>query len=227
MIKKKEFFIVFLILSFPFSSLVAGSIQPNLPIGMDFNDAEAPHVFKVISTVSDIHFILDEELAGKRIFVTAYDQFAVQAFEVHALDYLLKPCDGDRFFDAIERAKQAVRGADISSLRTRLLKLIAETEIPEMGLKVAIMDAGGDHIELLESTREDSAIGRFLARHGPGIHHVSLEVEDIEGTLAHLKTEGLQLIDETPRVGAQGHRIAFLHPKSTHGVLIELSEAGH
>lgn len=81
MIKKKEFFIVFLILSFPFSSLVAGSIQPNLPIGMDFNDAEAPHVFKVISTVSDIHFILDEELAGKRIFVTAYDTTIREAIE--------------------------------------------------------------------------------------------------------------------------------------------------
>jgi methylmalonyl-CoA/ethylmalonyl-CoA epimerase len=107
------------------------------------------------------------------------------------------------------------------------MKLIAETEMPEMGLKVAIMEAGGDHIELLESTREDSAIGRFLARHGPGIHHVSLEVEDIESALAHLKEKGLRLIDQTPRVGARGRRIAFLHPKSTHGVLIELSEAGH
>jgi methylmalonyl-CoA/ethylmalonyl-CoA epimerase len=105
------------------------------------------------------------------------------------------------------------------------MKVAAETELPEMGLRIAILEAGDDRVELLEATAADSSIGRFLSRQGPGIHHVAFEVEDLEAALADLKGRGLRLIDEKPRVGARGHRIAFLHPEAAEGVLVELTEA--
>ena len=100
-------------------------------------------------------------------------------------------------------------------------------EVADMGVKVAVFeseDAVGGHIELLAATDPDNSIGRFVAREGEGLHHVCIYVDDIEERLAALKAEGLRLIDETPRVGALGNRIAFVHPESGHGVLIELEE---
>ena len=100
-------------------------------------------------------------------------------------------------------------------------------EVPDMGVKVAVFeteDAVGGHIELLAATHPDNSIARFVAGHGEGLHHVCITVDDIEERLAELKARGLRLIDETPRVGALGHRIAFIHPDGGHGVLIELEE---
>lgn len=85
--------------------------------------------------------------------------------------------------------------------------------------------AGGVTLELLEATAEDSPVAKFVAKRGPGIHHVALRVPDIVAALAELKARGVRLIDETPRAGAHGALIAFLHPSSTHGVLVELKQA--
>ncbi len=96
--------------------------------------------------------------------------------------------------------------------------------VAEQKVRVAKLTGGADTIELLEPTDADSPIGKFLEKRGPGIHHVCLAVDDIEKTLERFKEKGLRLIDETPRIGAGGCRIAFVHPASTGGVLIELSE---
>lgn len=97
------------------------------------------------------------------------------------------------------------------------------TEVVEdQKVRVAMLPIGETNIELLEPTSEDSPISKFLEKRGGGIHHIAIEVEDIEKSLEKLKSEGMRLIDETPRVGAEGCLVAFIHPKSTNGVLLEL-----
>ena len=90
--------------------------------------------------------------------------------------------------------------------------------------RIAGLAAGESLVELLEAERPDSPIGKFVERRGPGIHHVCFAVDDLDAALARCRSAGLRLIDETPRVGAEGKRIAFLHPSATAGVLVELSE---
>ncbi len=99
-------------------------------------------------------------------------------------------------------------------------------EVKDQKVKVAILNAEGKspNIELLEPTSEDSPIYKFIEKKGEGIHHIALRVENIEKVLENLKAQGIRLIDEVPRIGAGGKKIAFLHPKSTKGVLIELCE---
>lgn len=97
-------------------------------------------------------------------------------------------------------------------------------EVADQQVMVAMGEAGESHIELLEPTSPESPIARFLESNRPGLHHIALNVSDIEATLARLKAEGARLIDEVPRLGAGGKRIAFVHPKSSSGVLLELSE---
>lgn len=92
------------------------------------------------------------------------------------------------------------------------------------GARIAGLAAGESLVELLEPNAPDSPIDRFLARRGPGIHHLCFAVDDLDGVMMRCRHAGIALIDETPRVGAEGKRIAFLHPKSTGGVLIELTE---
>lgn len=91
-------------------------------------------------------------------------------------------------------------------------------------VKVAFFDLGGSRLELLEPTAADSLVGRFLERRGPGLHHIALEVEDLEAALERCRAAGLATVGEAPRLGACGRRIAFLHPASCEGVLLELSE---
>jgi methylmalonyl-CoA/ethylmalonyl-CoA epimerase len=93
--------------------------------------------------------------------------------------------------------------------------------LPEQDVKMAFLPSGDSEIELLEPIHADSGIGRYLAKRGEGLHHICLEVDDIQATLAELKARGAQLIDETPKRGAYG-LIAFIHPKGAHGVLVEL-----
>jgi len=101
------------------------------------------------------------------------------------------------------------------------------TEIVEdQGVEVAMLPLGESRVELLQPMGENSPVARFLEKRGPGIHHICIEVEDIRAQLAELKAAGAQLIDEQPRRGAGGHLIAFVHPKSTSGVLIELVQKG-
>ncbi len=92
------------------------------------------------------------------------------------------------------------------------------------GARIAGLAAGESLVELLEAHTPDSPIGKFVAKRGPGIHHVCFAVDDLDATLARCTAAGVRLIDHTPRLGAEGKRIAFLHPASTAGVLIELSE---
>ena len=92
------------------------------------------------------------------------------------------------------------------------------------GATIVGLQAGESLIELLQPDESESPIGKFLSRRGPGIHHICFAVDDLDGTLARCKAHGVPLIDEVPRLGAEGKRIAFLHPRGTHGVLVELSE---
>lgn len=93
------------------------------------------------------------------------------------------------------------------------------------GARIAGLASGESLVELLEPEREGSPIAKFIEKRGPGIHHVCFEVDDLDAALARCRDAGLRLIDETPRLGAEGKRIAFLHPSATGGVLIELTEA--
>ena len=92
------------------------------------------------------------------------------------------------------------------------------------GARISAVDAGGSLVELLEPAAEGSPIGKFLARRGPGIHHICFAVDDLEVMLDRCRSAGIELIDQVPRIGAEGKRIAFLHPRTTGGILIELSE---
>ena len=99
----------------------------------------------------------------------------------------------------------------------------AETEeVAEQKVRVAMLPIGDSRIELLEATSDDSPIARFLETRGPGIHHIAVRVDDIRAALADLKQKGARLIDEEPRTGAGGCLVAFVHPSSTGGVLLEL-----
>lgn len=103
-------------------------------------------------------------------------------------------------------------------------------ELPEVplddadGATIVGLAAGSSLVELLEAKSDDSPIGKYVAKRGPGIHHVCFSVDDLDGTMQRCRDAGLRLIDETPRLGAEGKRIAFLHPAATGGVLIELTE---
>ena len=102
------------------------------------------------------------------------------------------------------------------------------TEIVEdQKVKVAMLPIGETRIELLEPTSEDSPITKFLEKRGGGIHHIAVEVDDIEASLAQLKSQGMRLIDETPRIGAEGCLVAFVHPAASGGVLLELVQTLH
>ena len=98
-------------------------------------------------------------------------------------------------------------------------------EIPEQETVVAVMTVGDSRAELVQPTTGTSGIARHLAKRGPGLHHVCFEVDDIEATLARLKAEGIRLIDEDPVLGVGGRKIAFVHPKSASGVLVELVQS--
>lgn len=100
-------------------------------------------------------------------------------------------------------------------------------EVAEQKVRVAMLQVGESKIELLEPTAEDSPVAKFIEKNGPGIHHVAYEVDNIETAIARLLAGGTRMIDEKARNGAHGTRIAFVHPKSSHGVLTELCQAGH
>jgi methylmalonyl-CoA/ethylmalonyl-CoA epimerase len=97
-------------------------------------------------------------------------------------------------------------------------------EVPDQAAAVAFLPTGESEVELVRPTTTTSGLARYLAKRGPGIHHLCFEVDDIEAMLDQLKQKGVRLIDETPKTGAGGKRFAFIHPESTHGVLVELYE---
>jgi methylmalonyl-CoA/ethylmalonyl-CoA epimerase len=97
-------------------------------------------------------------------------------------------------------------------------------EVAEQRVRASFFRIGDSGVELLEPTSPDSPIAKFIEKRGEGVHHLSFEVEDLGKEIERLKQEGFRMIDEKPRDGADGYRIAFLHPKSTNGVLVEISE---
>jgi methylmalonyl-CoA/ethylmalonyl-CoA epimerase len=116
-------------------------------------------------------------------------------------------------------------GASLAFFRDALgLELDAPEDVPSQRVRAHFLQAGEAAIELVEPTADDSPIARFVAKRGPGIHHVALRVDDIVAALAELKAKGVRLIDETPRPGAHHSLVAFIHPASTHGVLVELKQ---
>jgi len=119
----------------------------------------------------------------------------------------------------------AVRGLDDSIAFYRDILGMADVPLENAdGARIAGLDAGESLVELLEAESPDSPIAKFVDRRGPGIHHVCFAGDDLDATLERCRAHGIRVIDESPRLGAEGKRIAFLHPASTSGVLVELTE---
>jgi len=106
------------------------------------------------------------------------------------------------------------------------LEIDTPEDVPSQHVRAHFIPAGASALELLEATDAESPIAKYVARRGPGLHHITLRVDDIIAALARLKDRGVRLIDETPRPGAHGSLVAFIHPSSAHGVLVELKQAG-
>lgn len=104
------------------------------------------------------------------------------------------------------------------------LEVDATEDVPSQGVRAHFVRVGSAALELLEATTDESPIRRFVTRRGAGIHHITLRVDDIAAALARLKARGVRLIDETPREGAEGALVAFVHPAGAHGVLVELKQ---
>jgi len=102
------------------------------------------------------------------------------------------------------------------------MTLVHREVVEEQGVEAVLLDVGENHVELLRPLDEETPVGRFLAKRGPGLHHVAYQVADVQATLAALRDRGLRLIDEQPRTGIRGSRVAFLHPASSGGVLTEI-----
>ena len=128
-------------------------------------------------------------------------------------------------FNRIDHIGIAVEDLDAALAlheRDYAMTLVHRETIAEQGVEAALLDVGENHVELLAATGPDTPVGRFLAKKGPGMHHVAYQVDDIERTLAALKEAGLRLIDETPRTGIRDSRVAFLHPATAGGLLTEI-----
>ena len=130
-------------------------------------------------------------------------------------------------FDRIDHIGVAVEQLEqsLELYRERFQLRLAHREVvPQQGVEAVLLDLGENHVELLAPLGPDTPVGRFLAKNGPGLHHVAYQVTDIDATLEQLKQAGLELIDEQPRAGIRGSRVAFVHPRGTDGVLTEVVE---
>ena len=107
------------------------------------------------------------------------------------------------------------------------IELVHRETVESQGVEAVLLDVGENHVELLAPLGEDTPVGKFLAKKGPGLHHVAYQTADIDAELERLKAAGLRLIDEQPRTGIRGSRVAFLHPAATGGVLTEIVEPAH
>jgi methylmalonyl-CoA/ethylmalonyl-CoA epimerase len=128
--------------------------------------------------------------------------------------------------DRIDHIGIAVASIEEARKTWEALGLAVESveEVPAEGVRVAMIPCGASRIELLEPTSEDSPVAKFLARRGPGIHHLCLGSDDVASDDARLRAAGLDVLRDAPTAGAGGHRVQFVHPRSTGGVLLELSE---
>jgi methylmalonyl-CoA/ethylmalonyl-CoA epimerase len=131
---------------------------------------------------------------------------------------------------AVDHVGVAVESIDaaLAIYRDELgMPLVHRETVEEQGVDAALLDVGDSHVELLQPLGPDTAVGKFLARRGPGLHHVAYRVESVEDTLKTLSAAGVRLIDERPRTGIRGSLVAFLHPASTGGVLTEIVQPVH
>ena len=115
---------------------------------------------------------------------------------------------------------------ELYTSRFDMPQLLRET-VEDQGVEAVLLEVGDGHVELLRPLSDDTGVGKFIAKRGPGLHHVAYQTDDIEGTLETVRDAGLELIDKQPRTGIGGSRVAFLHPKATGGVLTELVEPAH
>jgi methylmalonyl-CoA epimerase len=130
-----------------------------------------------------------------------------------------------RVFRRIDHIGIAVEDLDAALAlyeRDYEMTLVHRETIAEQGVEAALLDVGENHVELLAATGPDTPVGKFLAKKGPGMHHVAYQVDDVAATLAALKEAGMRLIDETPRTGIRNSRVAFLHPATAGGLLTEI-----
>ncbi len=128
-------------------------------------------------------------------------------------------------FNRIDHIGVAVEDLDAALAlyeRDYAMTLVHRETVAQQGVEAVLLDVGENHIELLAATGPDTPVGKFLAKKGPGMHHVAYQVDDIEATLAALKAAGMRLIDETPRTGIRNSRVAFLHPATAGGLLTEI-----
>ncbi len=134
-----------------------------------------------------------------------------------------------RTIDHVGIAVESVDTALVLYHDTLRLPLVHRETVTEQGVDAALLDVGDSHVELLEPLAADTPVGKFIARQGPGLHHVAYRVADIDAVLRELADAGLRLIDETPRMGIRGSRVAFVHPAATGAVLTELVQpaGGH
>jgi methylmalonyl-CoA epimerase len=133
-------------------------------------------------------------------------------------------------FDRIDHIGVAVEDLDAAiELYTGCYEMAEQLRevVEAQGVEAVLLEIGEGHVELLKPLGPETAVGKFLASRGPGLHHVAYQTSDIDAALEQMRAAGLELIDETPRVGIGGARVAFLHPKATGGVLIELVEPVH
>jgi methylmalonyl-CoA/ethylmalonyl-CoA epimerase len=128
--------------------------------------------------------------------------------------------------DHIGVATDDLEGALALYEQTLGMPLAHRETVESQGVEAALLDVGDGHVELLQPLGADTAVGKFIERRGEGLHHVAYAVDDIEATLERLRGAGLELIDEQPRVGIRGSRVAFVHPKATGSVLTEIVEPG-
>jgi methylmalonyl-CoA/ethylmalonyl-CoA epimerase len=132
---------------------------------------------------------------------------------------------GGAMLSAIDHVGVAVESIDdaLALYRDQLgMPLVHRETVSEQGVDAALLDVGDSHIELLQPLGPDTAVGKFLSRRGPGLHHVAYRVESVQAALDACAAAGMRLIDEAPRTGIRGSRVAFLHPASTGGVLTEI-----
>ena len=133
-------------------------------------------------------------------------------------------------FDRIDHVGVAVADLDgaIALLRDSFgMPLVHREVVEEQGVEAALLDIGESHVELLLALGDDTPVGRFVAKRGPGLHHIAYQVSDIDAVLEQLRQSGARLIDEQARVGIRGSRVAFLHPSASGGVLTEIVEPAH
>jgi len=133
-------------------------------------------------------------------------------------------------FDRIDHIGVAVDDLDAALAiyeRDYGMTLVHREVVAEQGVEAVLLDVGEGHVELLAPLGADTPVGKFLTKHGPGMHHVAYQVTDIAAELSRLRDAGVRLIDSEPRSGIRGSRVAFLHPKSSGGVLTEVVEPAH